>query len=475
MNHTRVWALCAILVAQSTVCQADIFRSDNGQLIPGTEGMTPGPGIDLSDRSLEFADLSEWVLDPQFGVIGLDLTGAQFTSSNLDQATFYFSNLANASFSGAQLTCVNFGFTALSDADLSGAIIAGANLGSTRGFTEEQLYSTASYQSKDLRGINLSRSFYPFGPFGWPGPVNDLTAWDFRGQNLTDANLSYSQLTNADFSGAVIAGAFLAQASGLTPEQIYATASYQSRDMRGIGLGSHNLAGWDLSGQNLDHADLQSASLANANLSGAKLTNVAFNLASVVNANLTGADLRGASGLSWSGAVARNAILEDGRIAGLNLNAGERLVIGNGDPATTVRVQGHLRMAEDSVLQLVFDADPWNSRVAFEFFDPGASVPLEGVLELAFAADVDVREQIGRTLQVFDWSGVPPSGLFQVSSPYDWDLSRLYTTGEVTLAAIPEPASAATLSCTGALLLSSRRRPAIRNAGNRLHQAWLIV
>jgi hypothetical protein len=41
--------------------------------------------------------------------------------------------------------------------------------------------------------------------------------------------------------------------------------------------------------------------------------------------------------------------------------------------------------------------------------------------------------QLGRTIDLFDWTGVTPTGAFNVSSPYTWNLSKLYTTGEVTL------------------------------------------
>jgi hypothetical protein len=57
-------------------------------------------------------------------------------------------------------------------------------------------------------------------------------------------------------------------------------------------------------------------------------------------------------------------------------------------------------------------------------------------LDLTFAADVDVASQIGRTFDLFDWTGVTPTGTFNVTSPYTWSLSNLYTTGEVTLTAL---------------------------------------
>jgi hypothetical protein len=52
---------------------------------------------------------------------------------------------------------------------------------------------------------------------------------------------------------------------------------------------------------------------------------------------------------------------------------------------------------------------------------------------------VNPPSQVGRTFDLFNWTGVTPTGAFTVSGPYAWDLSNLYTTGQVTLTAIPEP------------------------------------
>ena len=85
-------------------------------------------------------------------------------------------------------------------------------------------------------------------------------------------------------------------------------------------------------------------------------------------------------------------------------------------------------------LKMVFDADAWGSTISFE---PGVSVMRGGTLQLTFAPGVDVATQNGRTIDLFDWTGVAPTGAFTVSSPYTWDLSQLYITGEVTLAGQP--------------------------------------
>jgi hypothetical protein len=76
----------------------------------------------------------------------------------------------------------------------------------------------------------------------------------------------------------------------------------------------------------------------------------------------------------------------------------------------------------------------------------------------AHAADVNRASQLGRTFDLFNWTGVTPNGAFAISSPYRWNLSNLYTTGEVTLTGIPEPAGV-WLLIIGAAMSVGRRIP----------------
>ncbi len=92
------------------VARADIFRWDNGQLILGTEGITPGPGVQLDHRELEFALLEL-----------IDLMGANFEASNLTSARLGLSSLANANFASANLTSASLDNSALGNANLSSA------------------------------------------------------------------------------------------------------------------------------------------------------------------------------------------------------------------------------------------------------------------------------------------------------------------------------------------------------------------
>jgi hypothetical protein len=73
-------------------------------------------------------------------------------------------------------------------------------------------------------------------------------------------------------------------------------------------------------------------------------------------------------------------------------------------------------------VRLQFEADPWDSLISFQ---PNIPIQLGGELELAFNDDVDVATQVGRTLRIFDWTGVSPTGQFALTSPHVWDASKL--------------------------------------------------
>ena len=135
MLRTAVYAVLVFVVARASPAWADIlydpFSTSYGQVIPGTQGITPGPGVDLSGWNTPGHELEFAILE------FIDLTNASFANSDLTNASFDSSTLTNANFSSA--------------------IVKGANFSSTTftGFTASQLYSTASYASGNLTGIGL--------------------------------------------------------------------------------------------------------------------------------------------------------------------------------------------------------------------------------------------------------------------------------------------------------------------------------
>ena len=121
-----------------------------------------------------------------------------------------------------------------------------------------------------------------------------------------------------------------------------------------------------------------------------------------------------------------------------------------------IHFDSHFAVGSGGMLELRFQA-AWNSTISF---DAGIPVALGGTLNLHFTPDVDVSSQLGRTYRIFDWISVNPNGSFAISSPYTWNLSNLYTTGEATLIAVPEPSTLVLMIFPASGWYLSRRRAA---------------
>jgi len=379
---------------------------------------------------------------------------ASYAAGDLADVLFTDNDLSGWDFSGQDLSRASFQDATLAGADFTGATVRDAWFCRTD-LTAAKLYATASYAAGDLAGIRLNEK--------------DLSGWDLANQNLTDADLWGSTLAGADFTGADIRGAWLGH-TDLTAAQLYATASYAAGDLEGVEFAGNDLSGWTLAGQHLAGAafsyatltaadlagadltganftqaglagadlagaDLTDAYLARADLGGASLADADLAGATLTQADLTGADARGAQHVSPApDTVTTNLIRPDGTVDGLDLSGGRTLTVRDYDTAPLpVHVAGPMTMG-DGTLRLVLDADAWGSEMAF---DPGAAVALGGTLDLGFADGVDVAAQAGRTFGLFDWTGVAPTGAFAIDTPHRWDLSALYTAGEVTL--LPPP------------------------------------
>jgi len=230
------------------------------------------------------------------------LTNANFTDAKLTSANFRDAMLTNANLTGANLTSVNFADATLTNATFTNAIIKNAGFNyNTNEFTKEQLYSTKSYQDKDLSGISFGGNHS-----GWDFSGQNLTSASFAGATLTNANLTGANLTsvnfvggttltNANFTNAIIKNAAFGGLyfTGFTKEQLYSTKSYQDKDLSGVSFASNtmNLSGWDFSGQNLTSASFVEVTLTNANFTGANLTSATFINVNLRNINFTGANL----------------------------------------------------------------------------------------------------------------------------------------------------------------------------------------
>ncbi|MGD9634150.1 MAG: pentapeptide repeat-containing protein [Pirellulales bacterium] len=303
-----------MLVVLATVCtaRADIYqwefidpsnpsqgRQLSAKLAPDGAGLFAAPGANLTRKNLTKAYLNGAKLENSFAFLS-NFTEADFTRSTLSGANFLGATLSGAEFTDADVSQANL---SLYHEPISFIVAGAANDQRSRfyltygtGVTLSQLYSTASYRARALRGIGLS--------------LNELDGGNFAAQDLTNADFVGATLLDANFAGAVVTGAQFSRyrsdvlglaGTGISLEQIYSTTSYGKRDLHGIGLSFHDLVGGYFSGQglhqanltytNLSNAELSQANLTGANLYGAHLDSVSLAHATLTDANLNGADL----------------------------------------------------------------------------------------------------------------------------------------------------------------------------------------
>ncbi len=415
------------------------FLLNDLKVVGSLAGGGPLGRVDLVYNDCEF--LRQVLVGADFS--GRDLAGVCFVGANLEGADLRGANLQGASFRQATLTSADLSHTnleganvdsaRLTGADLTGAVVKGASFPETtsRGFTQEQLYSTASYRAKDLAGIHLA--------------LNDLSGWNFAGQNLAGASFVRATLRNANLIGANLAGADFWGATlfnvNLSQANLVAVR-FNHADLRHGVLTLANLQGANFSQATLNDANLSQANLAgayftaasveNANFSGANLVGADFWFATGTDANLSFGDLRGATNLNLDQADTRNAILPDGSIDGLDLEAAERLVVRDHEIGTVVITS--MNLAETSTLELRFADAIWNSTIRLT---PGVTPNLGGTVALHLSSTADIDAMVNATFSVFDWDRqLPPGERFdRVGSQPGvlWDTSELYTAGNVRL------------------------------------------
>ena len=202
-----------------------------------------------------------------------DLTGINLGKNDLTGWNFESQNLSNSNFSNSKFTDAILANSNVSEVDLSDASIGGANLSNIKGFTAEQLYSTASYKNKDLEKINFSG--------------NDLSGWSFASQNLSDSDFSNATLTSTTFINAKTTNANFSNtiSKGLTRAQLEAA----SNGLTNINLSNNDFAsaGWTFANADLTNTKLENATLTGVDFSNATLTGTSFANAKTTNANFS--------------------------------------------------------------------------------------------------------------------------------------------------------------------------------------------
>jgi uncharacterized protein YjbI with pentapeptide repeats len=215
------------------------------------------PKIDLSDRSLKFADLRYAFLAyadlRRAKFDGADLSGSILNGAKLDEA-----ELNNAVLQFAKLNNANLGRAELNNADLEGAQLNNA-------FLKKTQFSNANLSNAKLNGAYLLNT------------------------NFNNADLSGAELNDINFFALVLPEIF--------PE-MFPEINLPDTRVSNFNEARLNFKGANLSGAKLNNVFLIDADFSNTNLSNAEINNASFFYVEFNNANLSNARLNNTSLLS---------------------------------------------------------------------------------------------------------------------------------------------------------------------------------
>jgi uncharacterized protein YjbI with pentapeptide repeats len=293
----------------------------------------------LQDANLQAADFRESSLIDA-NLRNADLRGATFSAANLANANlrgaiarftdFTDSNLSGADFEGADLRFTSLLGAQIDFIGLRHTIIDDDTLLAPRTrliwdlVNDKKVGATISNQVltiSNLRGADLRNTRWL---------TTDLRGSDLREVNLGGANLIGArldfvdfrqtlanestvlpvkwrlvlQINNGDFSGAVLSGRELSNAS-------FVEARLAGANLSGANLQLTTLIRANLKSANLRNARLRQADATGANFENADLTGADLSLVDLTDANLLGADINGAN---LTSAIFENTTMPDGTI-----------------------------------------------------------------------------------------------------------------------------------------------------------------
>ncbi|MCA9200320.1 MAG: pentapeptide repeat-containing protein, partial [Planctomycetales bacterium] len=169
----RLGFLFLLLGTKLPSLHGQILTWDTHEVLPGTELITLGPGLDFSSFNSEALNLSYG----DFSGEDVDISNSNFATANVRYADFSQANVAGANVAGADLhhailDGANFSMVNWTGTNLFNAQIEGTDLSGAIGLTAAQLYSSANYQAQELSSINRLR-------MNLSG--NAMTGWNFSG------------------------------------------------------------------------------------------------------------------------------------------------------------------------------------------------------------------------------------------------------------------------------------------------------
>ena len=232
-------------------------------------------------------------IDEEFKFVGASLANSDFSNQNLRNMSFFGSDLRNSDFSNSDVTNVNFEL-----ADLTGANFEGATV-------DQIKLKRAKLLDVNFSGIEFN---------------SDLNHVDFRGSNLSNADLTDQDLKNTILSNVNMKGANLTSAV-LSYKDIGRHNFLDNSDVRFTDFHGAILVGIDFTkvkNKDLTGANFKTASLAYATLNGVNLAGNDFTWANLQGVDLSNQDFT--NNVTITGTDFQNAILVNANFEGVDLS-----------------------------------------------------------------------------------------------------------------------------------------------------------
>lgn len=223
--------------------------------------------IDLSGADFSNTNLMRVHLD------SANLEEINLSNSNLNFAHFHYSNLINANLHKAKIEGTMFEQTDLSGADLSNTSSAPPVIINPRGT------NAPYFREAKLIKANLTESWFYGADFDWA---------DFSYAIIKNATFEFCYFLVANFEGANLQG------SDFRGARMH-NANLRRADLQEINLEGSDMGGCILAEANIQYANLSKTNMASCDLTGANLSNANLNSVRLVNVKIDKAIMSGCS------------------------------------------------------------------------------------------------------------------------------------------------------------------------------------
>ena len=191
------------------------------------------------------------LLTNQKSFVGQNLSGKDFSNSNLENKVFFGSDLTDANFENSILSGSDFSLANLKNANFKNAVIDGIKLRQTT--LDQTIFSNVDFSKVNLMNVDLTNAVLKNSNLS----NQDLTKTFLYKSDLSGANLSNSNLSVVYFGDIVL------KDTNLTKALLYETD---------LSLALNK----DLSGMILNYAQITHSNLVGIDFSGKDLTGVNF-------------------------------------------------------------------------------------------------------------------------------------------------------------------------------------------------------